>query len=77
MKSLVDELLDYFNNTPKEQIKEDWKAIHKEFAYGMEVHEFIEESRKLLFSGLSAHKVYVKTSFSGNFGKEFDLSKAA
>lgn len=46
MKSLVEELLEYFNNTPKEVLKKDWEEIHSEYAYGVEVQKFIEDSKK-------------------------------
>lgn len=42
MKSLVEELLEYFNNTPKEVLKKEWDEIHSEYAYGVEVQKFIE-----------------------------------
>ncbi len=77
MKSLVEELLDYFDNTPEEQIKRDWDAIHHEFGYGMETHEFIESSRKQIFKVSGISNVNVISAVSGDFGEEIDLSKAA
>ena len=48
MKSLVEELLEYFNNTPKEVLKKEWDEIHSEYAYGVEVQKFIENSKRFL-----------------------------
>ena len=43
MKRLSEELLEYFSNTPEEQLQKDWEAIHCKYAYGPEINQFIEE----------------------------------
>lgn len=78
MKSLVEELLEYFNNTPKEVLKKDWEEIHSEYAYGVEVQKFIEDSKKLPSNNDTiVAKVKVKPSISEEFGKDINLAKAA
>lgn len=77
MKSLVEELLWYFDNTPKKQLQNDWEAIHNEYGYGMEVQKFIECSRILLDKDSIVAKIKVDSSISEDFGKYIDLSKAA
>lgn len=46
MKRLSEELLEYFSNTPEEQLQKDWEAIHSKYAYGPEINQFIEECEK-------------------------------
>lgn len=78
MKSLVEELLEYFNNTPKEVLKKEWDEIHSEYAYGVEVQSFIEESKGLLSNNDTIiSKVNVESSISKEFGKYIDLAMAA
>lgn len=78
MKSLVEELLEYFNNTPEEALKKDWEEIHSEYGYGLEVQKFIEESRKFLFNNVTiVSKIKVKSSISDEFGKDINLAMAA
>lgn len=77
MKSLVEELLEYFNNTSEEQIKKDWEAIHKEYSYGMEVQKFIESSKKLLTNGIVVSPVKANSAVSEDFGNDINLSMAA
>lgn len=77
MKSLVEELLEYFNNTSEEQIKKDWETIHNEYAYGIEVQKFIEDSRQLLSNDIIVSTVKVKTSVSEDFGTDINLAMAA
>lgn len=78
MKSLVEELLEYFNNTPEEVLKKDWEEIHSEYGYGLEVQKFIEESKKLLFNNVTiVSKIKVEPSISDEFGKDINLAMAA
>lgn len=46
MRSLVEELLMYFNNTTEDILNKDWEEIHKDYAYGLEANQFIENSKK-------------------------------
>lgn len=77
MKSLVEELLEYFNNATEEQIKKDWNTIHKEYAYGVEVQEFIDDSRKLFNNEMGVSKIKINPSFPDDFGGNRSLALAA
>lgn len=78
MKSLVEELLEYFNNTPKEVLKKKWDEIHSEYAYGVEVQKFIENSKRFLSNNETiVSKVKVEPYISEDFGKYTDLAMAA
>ena len=76
MKSLTEELLDYFNNTPKDVLDKDWEAIHSEFAYGLEATRFIKESKRLLSSRKPKTQVYIPESITESFvaTPEFDMA---
>ena len=78
MKSLVEELLECFNNTPKEVLKKEWDEIHSEYAYGVEVQKFIENSKRFLSNNETiVSKVNVEPYISKDFGKYTDLAMAA
>ncbi|MCD8302343.1 MAG: hypothetical protein LUC44_04910 [Prevotellaceae bacterium] len=46
MRSLAEELLEYYDNSSEQQRRKDWATIHKEFAYGIEVGMFIGNLRE-------------------------------
>ena len=43
MKDLITELLEYFDNTPKNQIEKDWNDIHESFSYGVKMQDFLSD----------------------------------
>ena len=45
MRKLTDELEGYFNNTPKEVLKQDWDAIRARAGQGVDVLEYIEHKK--------------------------------
>ena len=44
-KSILEKLTEYFENTPKEKILEDWKAVEKYSKIGPSVDEFISQTK--------------------------------
>lgn len=77
MKRLSEELLEYFSNTPEEQLQKDWEAIHSKYAYGPEINQFIEECEKNalhneivdgIYGSHPTSRVNVESPISQDFG---------
>ena len=85
MKRLSEELLEYFSNTPEEQLQKDWEAIHCKYAYGPEINQFIEECEKNalrneivagIYGSHPTSRVNVESPISQDFGSDSYLPMA-
>ena len=56
MTGLADELLGYFNNTPKDIIKKEWKSIHEQFSFGIMADSYIEAVKETMSVNVTLHR---------------------
>lgn len=57
MDSILDQIKEYFKNTPQEQIKKDWDSSAKYDEVGPPASEYIEYLKKLMKNKLKENKV--------------------
>lgn len=75
--SILDELLDYFNNTPNDIIQKEWESIHKDYAYGMDLDTYISSLKDVLNRTESPTEPIFEHSVKDNYYTNSEMSMAA
>ena len=85
MKRLSEELLEYFSNTPEEQLQKDRGIMPLEALSGPEINQFIEECEKNalhneivagIYGSHPTSRVNVESPISQDFGSDSYLPMA-
>lgn len=50
MKRLSEELLEYFSNTPEEQLQKDWEAIHSKYAMDLKSINLLKNVKRMPYT---------------------------
>lgn len=77
MKDLITELLEYFDNTPKNQIEKDWNDIHESFSYGVEMQDFLSDRQMGHANEPSVPETKVYSTIPETFVTDDNLHMAA
>lgn len=73
MKSFAEQLLEYFNNTPREELDKEWNEVHIRYAYGITVGKLVEDYNMMTCLSQDFNSVQ---NFSTGFDGDVDFAQA-